>query len=85
LKIQQIQCINREVNLKNKYIKFTLIETNVFYHIDIYLRKDGNPDLRHKENRVHLVALDGTILKKDGTPDMRVKENKQKFGVKQKF
>ena len=41
------------------------------------LRKNGQPDLRFKENRGSL-----GLNKKDGSPDMRFKTNKEKFGNK---
>jgi hypothetical protein len=42
---------------------------------DKKLKKDGTPDMRHKENKE--AAKPTQKLKKDGTPDMRYKENKE--------
>ncbi len=39
------------------------------------LKKDGTPDMRHKENKE--AAKPAGKLKKDGTPDMRHKANKE--------
>lgn len=38
-------------------------------------KKDGTPDMRHKENKA--AAAPAQKLKKDGTPDMRYKQNKE--------
>ncbi|PQJ09737.1 hypothetical protein CJD36_017565 [Flavipsychrobacter stenotrophus] len=41
------------------------------------LKKDGTPDMRHKENKEAAAkAAPAGPLKKDGTPDMRHKANK---------
>ncbi len=43
---------------------------------NVHLKKDGTPDKRYKENKVHADSV--VHKKKDGTPDMRYKENKKK-------
>ncbi len=44
------------------------------------MKKDGTPDMRHKENKDAAAAAQPAAgkTKKDGTPDMRYKENKEK-------
>ena len=44
---------------------------------EIPTRKDGKPDMRRKENRIHLVDENGVRINKDGTPDMRLKDNRK--------
>lgn len=42
------------------------------------MKKDGTPDMRHKENKeAAKKAAPAGPLKKDGTPDMRHKANKE--------
>ncbi len=41
------------------------------------MKKDGTPDMRHKENKTAKDAKPAGPLKKDGTPDMRHKANKE--------
>lgn len=41
-------------------------------------KKDGTPDMRHKENKVAAMKKDQPKLKANGTPDMRFNENKKK-------
>lgn len=40
-------------------------------------KKDGTPDMRHKENKEAATKKDQPKLKADGTPDKRYKENKE--------
>ena len=41
------------------------------------MKKDGTPDMRHKENKEAAKKAAPGPMKKDGTPDMRHKANKE--------
>jgi hypothetical protein len=57
-------------NFKLKLKKFIIVK-------EIPTRKDGKPDMRRKENRIHLVDENGVRINNDGTPDMRLKDNRK--------
>ena len=46
-------------------------------HLFAQTKKDGTPDMRHKENKEAAAKKEQPKLKADGTPDMRYKENKE--------